>query len=411
MRTDVHEISYSDMDPAMRATVTYEQNTTFAVADPRPIYSDMLRRYPVVKWEGGVAFFQSDDILAAARHPGVISVNPETGLSMGMGSREPLIPLHLYGDKHARYRKLLTPLLTPHKLEPWADAVRELADELIDSFIGDGEAELFTQFADVLPTKIFLRVFGLPQDDLPFLVAMKNGIIKAPGDTLEDREEHGLKAGDLLREHLSKRLAEKKNQPVTTDLIGQFLTFELDQHKLTDDEIVNIMHQFTIAGLDTVSSSLSLQLAWLATHPKERAELVENPDMWPTAVEELMRSESPVPQGGLRWAAEDLEINGVEVKKGQMIFLGWATANVDPKVFARPLDVDLHRKPNRHMSFAVGLHRCLGSNLARLEMRAALRRFHERIPSYSVAPEKSIVYRSTPGARQAVVIPVVFGAD
>ncbi|MGV0656389.1 cytochrome P450, partial [Mycolicibacterium thermoresistibile] len=374
MRTDVHEISYADMDPALRAVVTYEQTTIFDIADPRPIYNELLAKHPVVKWEGGVAFFAAQDIIAAGRHPDVISVDPATGRSMGMGSRDPLIPLHLYGDRHVRYRKLLTPLLTANRMEPWAEPVGELADELIDAFIDSGEAELFDQFAAPLPTKIFLRVFGLPQEDLPMLVALKDGIIKAEGETLEAREEQCIKAGDRLREHLAKRLAEKKADAPTDDLIGHFLTFEIDGHRLTDDEIVNIMHLFTIAGLDTVTSSLSLQFAWLARNPDRRAELVADPSLWPTAIEELMRTESPVPHSGLRWAAADIEINGVEVKKGQMVFLGWATGNLDPSVFADPLTVDVQRKPNRHMSFAVGLHRCLGSHLARLEMRVGLQR-------------------------------------
>jgi cytochrome P450 len=165
---------------------------------------------------------------------------------------------------------------------------------------------------------------------------------------------------------------------------------------------------FTIAGLDTVTSSLSVQFAWLATHPHERERLIADPSLWPTGVEELMRTESPVPQGGLRWAAEDLEINGVEVKKGHMIFLGWGSANIDPAVFEDPMKVDLTRKPNRHMSFAVGLHRCLGSHLARMEMVTALQRFHERIPAYTVTDGERIVYRSIPGIRQAVKIPITF---
>jgi cytochrome P450 len=110
----------------------------------------------------------------------------------------------------------------------------------------------------------------------------------------------------------------------------------------------------------------------------------------------------------LRWAAEDLEINGVEVKKGHMIFLGWASANVDPSVFENPMEVDLTRKPNRHMSFAVGLHRCLGSHLARMEMVAALTRFHERIPQYAVPDDDRILYRAIPGIRQAGRIPITF---
>lgn len=408
MRTDIHEIGMADMTPAMRAAILYDANPAFSVDDPRPVWDELLRDYPVIKWEMGVGFFRADDITAAGRHPGVISVNPYTGLSMGMGSRDPLIPLHLTGDTHLRYRKLLTPLLTAKRMEPWGDAVRELTDELIDGFIGAGEAELYEQVCQPLPTKIFLRLFGLPQDDREALIQFKDDILGATGDTLDEREQAGIAAGDRLREHLSKRLAERKNEPLGEDLISQFLTFELDGHKLTDDEIINLMHLFTIAGLDTVTSSLSVQFAFLATHPEERERLIADPSLWPTAVEELMRTESPVPQGGLRWAAEDLEINGVEVKKGHMIFLGWASANIDPLVFEDPMAVDLTRKPNRHMSFAVGLHRCLGSHLARLEMVAALNRFHERIPSYTVIEGDPIRYQTIPGIRFASRIPISF---
>src|ERR1700682_4306631 len=135
MRTDVHEIGFADMDPAMRAAILYESNPSFDVDDPRLIWNDLLQNYPVVKWEMGVGFFRADDITAAGRHPDVISVNPYTGLSMGMGSRDQLIPLHLTGDTHVRYRKLLTPLLTAKRMEPWGNTVREITDELIDGFI------------------------------------------------------------------------------------------------------------------------------------------------------------------------------------------------------------------------------------------------------------------------------------
>jgi cytochrome P450 len=396
------------MDSAMRAAILYEANASFQVDDPRPVWDELLQKHPVIKWEMGVAFFRADDITAAGRHPDVISVNPYTGLSMGMGSRDQLIPLHLTGDTHVRYRKLLTPLLTAKKMDLWEDAVRELTDELIDAFIATGHAELFEQICVPLPTKIFLRIFGMPAEDSAALIQFKDDILGAAGDTIDAREQAGVEAGDRLREHLSKRLAERKNEPLGDDLISQFLTFELDGHKLTDDEIVNLMHMFTIAGLDTVTSSLSVHFAFLARHPEERARLVADPSLWPTAVEELMRTESPVPQGGLRWAAEDLEINGVEVKKGHMIFLGWATANIDPEVFDDPMGTDLTRKPNRHMSFAVGLHRCLGSHLARMEMVTALKRFHERIPTYEISEGERIVYKAIPGIRQAGHIPISF---
>ena len=133
--------------------------------------------------------------------------------------------------------------------------------------------------------------------------------------------------------------------------------FELDGHGLDDDEVVNIMHMFTIAGLDTVTSSLSCIVAWFATHPEFRARVVAEPDRLAGAIEEIMRYESPVPSSGARTALRDTEVNGVPVKQGEMVYLCWASANLDPASFEHPLEADLdrvgeppHRVRRRHPS-------------------------------------------------------------
>ena len=146
--------------------------------------------------------------------------------------------------------------------------------------------------------------------------------------------------------------------------------FELDGHSLDDDEVVNIMHMFTIAGLDTVTSSLSCIVAWFATHPEFRARVVAEPERLAGAIEEIMRYESPVPSSGARTSLRDTEVNGVPIKQGEMVYLCWASANLDPAFFEHPLDADLDRAENRHIAFAAGIHRCLGSHLARAELRA-----------------------------------------
>jgi cytochrome P450 len=122
-----------------------------------------------------------------------------------------------------------------------------------------------------------------------------------------------------------------------------------------------------------------------------------------------MRYESPVPSAGPRWAAEDTEVNGVPIKKGEMVFLSWVAANGDPSVFAEPQRVDLDREPNRHIAFASGIHRCLGSHLARNELQVAIEQFHRRIPTYRVAEGESIAYEYA-GVRQARRLPLEFTA-
>jgi cytochrome P450 len=409
VRDDIAVLAFEQLDPGLRAMVMYEQNGVFDVAEPRPLFAEMLAKTPVVQWDFGVAFFATKDIVAAGRNPAIVSSDPSSGLSMGMGSRDQLIPLHVDGERHAAYRRLLEPLLTAKELAGWEQAVRALADELIDEFIEEGEVEFMEAFAAPLPGQIFLRIFGLPQEDLAFLVGIKDRILKGESADLEAREELGKVAGDELRLHLRRRLNERRDQPARDDLISRFTTFELDGEKLSEDEIINIMHMFVVAGLDTVTASLSLIIAWLAEHPLEQQRLIADPTLLPTAIEELMRVVTPVPTGGLRWAAEDTTVNDVPVAKGSLVFLGWGTANVDPDVFECPMDVDLARRPNRHLAFAAGTHRCIGSHLARLELKAAIDQLHRRVSDYRVVDGQQPVYQLA-GVRQCRTLPLTFTA-
>jgi cytochrome P450 len=410
LRSDVVEIAYAEMSPALRALITYEHNGALDVETPQSLIDEVRRETPVVRWEMGVGFFAMDDIVAAGRNPLIVSTNPATGVPFGMGSREPLIPLHLDGERHKRYRKLLDPLLAPKKVADLEGDVRALADDLIDGFISDGRVELFTTFCMPLPATIFLRLFGMPLEDMEFLVAMKDRILDNEGATLEDHDAIGIEAGSQMRTRLRMRLEERRRQATPgDDLIGQFLTFEIDGDRLSDDEIINIMHLFTIAGLDTVTSSLACIVAWFAQHPEERRRVVADPAAMPAAIEELMRLESPVPSGGARWATEDTEVNGVPVKQGELVYLCWASGNLDPAAFEHAGQADFDRPENRHIAFAAGLHRCLGSHLARLELRAAIDQLHRRIPDYWIAPDDAIRWQFR-GVRQANHLPLTFNA-
>jgi len=311
---------------------------------------------------------------------------------------------------HRHYRRLLDPLFTPKKMALLEPDIRKLADELIDGFVGEGRVELHDAFCVPLPSTIFLRLFGMPLEDMDFLIAMKDRILKNEGATMDEKEEIGIRAGVGLRERLRARLAERRADGARhDDLLDQFTHFELDGRSLDDEEVVNIMHMFTIAGLDTVTSSLSCIVAWLATHPEHRRRLVAEPSRLAGAIEEIMRIESPVPSGGARWATRDIEINGVPVKQGELVYLCWAAANLDPGTFAGPLEADVERADNLHVAFAAGLHRCLGSHLARAELRTAIDQLHTRIPDYRITDGDEVRYEFA-GVRQATHLPLTFTA-
>ena len=407
---DVVEIPYEQMSPELRCLVAYDPNGALDIPKPQAILERIRHETPVVRWEMGLGLFSMDDIVAAGRNPALVSANPDTGVPFGMGSEEALIPLHLDGDPHRHFRKLLDPLFTPKRMALLEPSIRQLADELIDGFIGQGQVELHDAFCVPLPSIIFLTLFGMPLDDMPQLIGFKDRILKNDGGTADEKEAIGVQAGKEMDVLLHQRLAERKASGRRfDDLLDQFIHFEVDGHSLSDDEVVNIMHMFTIAGLDTVTSSLSCILAWFATHPQERQKVIANPDLLAAAIEEIMRLESPVPSSGPRWAISDTEINGIPVKKGDIVYLCWASANVDPAVFADPLVPDLDRPENRHIAFAAGIHRCLGSHLARNELRAAIAQFHVRVCDYWI-PEGEAAEYEFAGVRQARRLPVAFTA-
>ncbi len=404
MRNDVVEMSYEQMSPELRALIAYEPNGALDVELPQTALDEVRRTMPVVRWEMGVGFFGMDDIVAAGRNPDIGSV------VMGMGTDDPLIPLHIDGELHRHYRKLLDPLFTPKKMAALEPDIRKLADELIDGFVGDGRVEFHDAFCVPLPSTIFLRIFGLPVEDASFLIAKKDHILKNEAATRDEAEVIGRAAGRELRAHLHTRLDERRAEGARhDDLLDQFMHFEVDGHSLNDDEVVNIMQMFTIAGLDTVTSSLSCIVAWLATHPEVRARLVAEPDRLAGAIEEIMRYESPVPSSGARTALRDTEVNGVPIKQGEMVYLCWASANLDPASFDHPLDAHLDRTENRHIAFAAGIHRCLGSHLARAELRASVDQLHRRIPEYWVTDGEAIEYEFA-GVRQARHLPLSFSS-
>jgi cytochrome P450 len=190
------------------------------------------------------------------------------------------------------------------------------------------------------------------------------------------------------------------------DLLTTFLHTEVEGEQLSREDILDICFLFLIAGLDTVTASLDCFFSYLAGHPEQRAQLVANPGLIPAAVEELLRWETPV-MGVVRIAVEDTELGGCPIKAGQHVSVLLGSANTDDAEFGDGDVVRFDREPNRHLAFGGGIHRCLGSHLARQELRVALREWHRRIPDYSVKPGEQLSY--TTGIRSIDHFPMVLG--
>lgn len=368
---------------------------------PQGMYRDMRQEAPVMPVGKAAVIAGHDEVVEVLRDPETFSSNMA---ATNLGNVRPLIPLQIDPPKHVQYRRILDPLFAPRQIRPMEDKVVGLVHRLIDRFADKGQVDLTAEFTIPLPSEVFLVLLGLPLSDLDTFLAMKDGIIRPAGKTVAAQREIREATGAQIYEYFERVLDEREKEP-QDDLLSQFLTTEVDGIRLTRNEILDICYLFLIAGLDTVSATLECMFAYLAQNPKSRQRLVDDPDCIPSAVEEMLRWETPVP-GVIRVATGDSEISGCPIHKGDQVFVILGSANTEGEGNDDIESVDLGREDNRHLAFGGGVHRCLGSHLARLELRVALREFHRRIPDYRVADGTQLSV--TPGIRSYPTLPLVF---
>ncbi len=313
-------------------------------------------------------------------------------VDMNLGNVRPLIPLNVDPPVHSKYRKLLDPLFAPKRMDEQEDDITRRANALIDGFVDRGECNFTEEFAEPFPSSVFLGLMGLPEDELHMFLRLRDGILhpeKHDPNAMFDADARTAvmrRTGREIYDYFGALVDDRRNRP-TDDVVSRFLAAEIDGDRLTRDDILDICFLFLIAGLDTVSDSLTCMYAFLATHPEHRRQIVANPSCIPNAVEELLRWESPVPSGVPRVATCDTELpNGKAVKAGTAVMVMYGAANVDPSECPDSFDVRFDREVNRHIAFGGGVHRCLGSHLARRELRITLREWHRRIPDYWLEP-------------------------
>jgi cytochrome P450 len=370
-------------------------------AAPQASYRAMQEHAPVLRMDGLVMISRHEDVMHALRHPELFSSNMD---AIDIGNIRPLIPLQIDPPDHVKFRRLLDPLFSPKEVAKLEPEVRRLVNELIDAFEADGECEFSDQFAIPLPCTVFLALLGLPLEDLDLFLRFKNSIIRPGGSDGDEMRSIQRAAGTEIYAYFQSVVDARRAEP-RDDLISGFIAAEVDGHRLSDNDILDICYLFLLAGLDTVTASLTCAVAYLAGHPDRRDAIAADPALVPAAVEELLRWESIVP-GVPRVALNDIEISGETVRAGESVMCMIGAANIDPDEFPDADVVDLERTANRHLAFGGGLHRCLGSHLARLEMRVALEELHRRLPDYAVKAGETPRY--TMGIRAVEYLPLVF---
>lgn len=326
----------------------------------------------------------------------------------------PWIPQAIDPPQHTSYRRIMNKWFTPDAMSAMEPHLEEFAEELVDKMLEKDEFDFVADFADPFPAKIFCELMGFPVEDHEWIMDYKNMLMHANdghsgGARLarEKAEELGAAVNDDstlppdtmiqvrgtiamgLYGYFGKLLEARRAEP-TDDLITRLIeaSYE-DERELTEEELLDTMFLYYMAGLDTVASCLGLTIISLAENPDKRqefVELMEDPLKVTMAVEELVRVNSIVVLP--RRCTEDQVFDGAEFKTGDQVICPTQACNRDPEQFENPDEIIFERVPNRHMGFGHGPHRCLGIHLARREMRIALQVLHRKLPDYELHPEK-----------------------
>ncbi len=360
------------------------------LAHPQPMYQ-MLRE------GGGVSDLGEDMdmvIVVSAKEVKEVFAHPEIFSSedaVDIGQIRPLIPLMIDPPQHKYFRRLLDPIFGRKTIELIEPETRRLVRALIDEVKDRGGCNFHQVLSEPLPSTVFLQLLGLPVSRSDEFIKLKDGIIRPAAKNNDERIAAARKTGQEIYAVLQDAIVQRKADP-QGDIITMLLGAEVDGERLTEEQVEDILFLFFIAGLDTVTSSLDCFISYLAQHPEQRKQLVEDPSLIPHAIEEMLRFESPV-QGVIRRATEDTELAGCPIPKGKAVSVLIGSSNTDEAQWGdNALEVDFGRDTKGHIAFGGGNHRCLGAHLARMELRVALEEWLAAVPDFSIKPGVELRY-------------------
>lgn len=359
------------------------------LADPYKFFPAMHENFPPIFYDVGPfgnawVMTKHEDALFALRHAEYFSTEDATPFPRDPDDYFNFIPIEIDPPDHRKYRNIVDPLVSPKGVLELEDSIRTLANELIDDVIDKGGCEFDEAFGRPLPVLVFLDLMGLPRDMCDDFVEWAIALLHS-----NDREIMG-QTMVKISDYLKGAIAEKEANP-DKGLISRIIQAEFDGRPISEKEKFGFVIFLFIAGLDTVFATLNNMWLWLARNPERVQEIIDNPDNINAQVEELLRVFSVTFSG--RTVAQDVEMRGVQMKKGDKVTSILPACNYDPDVFPNPTEVDFTRPKKIILAFTVGVHSCMGAHLARLEIKIALQEWLKRIPEFKLKPGTDIVYR------------------
>ncbi|ODR27563.1 MULTISPECIES: cytochrome P450 [Mycolicibacterium] len=301
-----------------------------------------------------------------------------------LGSPVPLIPIAIDPPDHTRFRRILDPFFGPKKMAEREAELRRQAGELIDAIVAAGECDVVPDLATPFPSQVFLTLFGLPMADRDRLVQWKDSILQFTDPSSAEATPEVLAHAMELFAYLTEHIAERRHDTTGSDMLSQLMRDT--EGGMSDNEILGLCFMFVLAGLDTVTAAVGFSLAKLAGDADLRRRISADFSLIPAFIEDILRVDGPVPFAP-RVTTEEVEIAGRIVPKDTTVMLSYGSANRDPSRYEDADEVHLDDKVV-HFAFGRGPHRCLGSHLARLELRLILEEWHSRVPEYTLADDK-----------------------
>lgn len=286
---------------------------------------------------------------------------------------------------HGPAKRLLLPAFAPHRIDEKEAEIRDICRSCLDELgplAGGDEIDGATGYAQHIPVRVMCRMIGVPEHDealmRDFVHALIEGVDRPEAQQRADRQRIDAYLDELIEHH--------RHEPQGS-LIDELLAADLDGRPLEPRHVRGMVLLLLMAGIDTTWSAIGSALWHFATHPADLERMHREPELWPTAIEELLRAYAPVTMG--RRVVRRVELAGHTLEPGEWVLLPFPAANRDPAAFPDADQVQLDRARNRHSSFGLGIHRCIGSNLARLELRVALEEFLTRVPQFHLTdPER-----------------------
>lgn len=380
----------------------YELLDQSYAASPYAIWDDLRERCPVAHSDrngGSWMPTTNEDVREIAKNTEIftsqnVAVIPVPIAKDADGNDLPPLripPIDTDPPHHKKARRMILPTFSPRAVaerdEPYT---REITQRMVDEFVarfeaGDDVIDGAVDYAQQIPPRVIAHLLGVPESMVDEFVGWVRGVLELGYFDPELR----VKSREALQNYFIGLVQERMENP-GDDLISQMLQDEVDGEPITWVDVANTCNLLLVAGIDTTWSSIGSAIFHLATHPEDRRRLAEDPSMIPVAVEELLRAYSPVTMA--RIVSEDFEYNGCPMKAGDRVIMNFPAANRDPEAFDRPDEVIIDREENRHIAFGVGIHRCAGSNQARMEMQVAIETFLARIPEFELADPENVTW-------------------